>query len=101
MEEAQILRRVLKIDFALERIRVKSVAEAALAVLHALESRDIRFFIVDLPAEAFKPLAVAVRGREALLFNATAPEGWRRRELFVRAGVRTAPRPALRLDALV
>jgi hypothetical protein len=39
IEEAQILRRVLKIDFALERIRVKSVAEAAPAVLHALESR--------------------------------------------------------------
>src|SRR5438552_3295885 len=37
IEEAPILSRVLKIDFALERIRVKSVGEVAPAVLHALE----------------------------------------------------------------
>ena len=34
IEEAQALSRVLKIDFTLERIRVKSVAEVAPAVLH-------------------------------------------------------------------
>ena len=56
IDEAQILSRVLKIDFALERIRVKSAEEIAPAVLRALESRDLRFFIVDAPAEAFKPL---------------------------------------------
>ena len=101
IEEAQILSRVLKIDFALERIRVKSVAEAAPAVLQALESRDIRFFIVDLPAEAFKPLTAAVRGREMLLFNATAQEDWLRRELCVREVVHTAASLAMRMDALV
>jgi ABC transporter substrate binding protein (PQQ-dependent alcohol dehydrogenase system) len=101
IEEAQILSRVLKIDFALERIRVKSVGEVALAVLHALESRDIRFFIVDLPAEAFKPLTAAVGGRDLLLFNATAQEDWLRRELCVREVVHTAASLAMRMDALV
>jgi ABC transporter substrate binding protein (PQQ-dependent alcohol dehydrogenase system) len=101
IEEAQILSRVLKIDFALERIRMKSVQEAALAVLHARESRDIHFFIVDLPAEAFKPLTAAVRGRDLLLFNATAPDDWLRRELCVREVVHTAASLAMRMDALV
>ena len=101
IEDAQILSRVLKIDFALERIRVKSVGEVALAVLHAVASRDIRVFIVDLPAEALTPLTAAVRGRDVLLFNATAQEDWLRRELCVREVVHTAPSLAMRMDALV
>jgi ABC transporter substrate binding protein (PQQ-dependent alcohol dehydrogenase system) len=100
IDEAQILSRVLKIDFALERIRVKSAEEIAPAVLRALESRDLRFFIVDAPADALKPLAGAVRGRDLLLFNATAPEDWLRRDLCAREIVHTAPSLAMRMDAL-
>src|SRR6267154_2403435 len=73
IDEAQALSRVLKIDFALERITVKSAQEVTSAVTQAVE-RGIHFFIVDAPAEAFRPLATAVRGREVLLFNATAPD---------------------------
>src|SRR6266508_3280257 len=100
IDEAQVLSRVLKIDFALERIRVKSAEAIAPAVLQALASRDIHFFIVDAPAEAFKPLVAAARGRDLLLFNATAPEDWLRRELCVREVVHTAPSLAMRMDAL-
>jgi len=74
IEEAQALSRVLKIDFALERMTVKSVDEVAPAVTKALQERGIHFFVVDAPAEAFRPLAAAMRGRDALLFNATAPD---------------------------
>ena len=91
IEEAQILSRVLKIDFALERIRVKSFRAIADAVLEAIQERGIRFFIVDAPAEAFEPVAAATRGRDALLFNATAPEDWLRRELCAREIVHTMP----------
>src|SRR5215475_15843232 len=83
IEEAQALSRVLKTDFALERITVKSAEEVAPAVTQALE-RGIHFFIVDAPAEAFRPLATAVRGREVLLFNATVPDDWLRRDLCAR-----------------
>jgi len=100
IDEAQVLSRVLKIDFALERIRVKSAEAVAPAVLQALASRDIHFFIVDAPAEAFKPLVAAARGRDLILFNATAPEDWLRRELCVREVVHTAPSLAMRMDAL-
>src|SRR5262245_31781730 len=100
IEEARVYSRVLKTEFALERIRVKSAAEVAPAVVQAHESRDIRFFITDASADAFKPLAAAVKGRDLLLFNATAQEDWLRRELCAREIVHTAPSLAMRMDAL-
>ena len=100
IEEAQALSRVLKIDFALERITVKSAEEVAPAVTKALQERGIHFFVVDAPAEAFRPLAAAVRGRDVLLFNATAPDDWLRRELCTREVVHTLPSLAMTMDGL-
>src|SRR4051812_8661670 len=57
LDEAQALTRVLKTEFALERISVPSPAEVAPAVVQARDARGIQFFIVDAPADAFKPLA--------------------------------------------
>jgi len=99
--EAQALTRVLKIDFALERITVKSVEAVAPAVLQARQDRDIHFFVLDAPADAFRPLAEAVRGRDLLLFNATAPDDWLRRELCRREVVHTLPSLAMNMDAIV
>ena len=101
IEEAQALSRALKIDFALERITVKSADALAPAVMQAREAKGIHFFIVDAPAEAFRPLAEAVRGRDVLLFNATAPDDWLRRELCAREIVHTLPSLAMTMDGLV
>ena len=101
IDEAQALSRALKIDFALERITVKSADALAPAVVQAREARGIHFFIVDAPAEAFRPLAAAVKGRDLLLFNATAPEDWLRRELCAREVVHTLPSLAMTTDGLV
>jgi ABC transporter substrate binding protein (PQQ-dependent alcohol dehydrogenase system) len=98
--EAAALSRVLKMDFALERITVKSAEEIAPAVTQALD-RDIHFFLVDAPAEAFKPLTAAVKGRDALLFNVTAPEDSLRRDLCAREVVHTLPSQAMLMDGLV
>ena len=84
IDEAAALARVLKTDFVLERITVKSAEEVAPAVQQALEARGIHFFLIDAPAEAFKPLAAAVRGRDALLFNVSAPDDSLRRDLCAR-----------------
>ena len=70
LDEAQALTRVLKIDFVLERISVASAAELAGAVMQARDARGMHFFIVDAPAEAFKPLAEAV---EAAIFSSSTP----------------------------
>src|SRR5262245_35468085 len=99
--EAQALTRVLKIDFALERITVKSAEAVVPAVLQARQERDIHFFVVDAPADTFRPLADAVRGRDLLLFNATAPDNWLRRELCSREVVHTLPSLAMNMDAIV
>jgi len=100
IDEAQALTRALKIDFALERITIKSADALAPAVMQAREARGIHFFIVDAPAEAFRPLAAAVKGRDVLLFNATAPEDWLRRELCAREVVHTLPSLAMTIDGL-
>jgi ABC transporter substrate binding protein (PQQ-dependent alcohol dehydrogenase system) len=101
IDDAAPLRRVLPVDFALARISVKSADQIAPAVLQAIESRDIHFFLIDAPAPAFAPLAAAVRGRDALLFNVSAPEDSLRRQLCAAEIVHTFPSLAMHMDALV
>src|SRR4051812_2972941 len=101
LDEAQALTRVLKTEFALERISVPSPAEVAAAVVQARDARGIHFFIVDAPADAFKPLAAAVRGRDVLIFNATAADDALRREVCAAQFVHTLPSLAMGMDGLV
>ena len=101
VDEARALTRVLQTEFALQRITVKSADEVAPAVRQALETQNIHFFILDTPAEAFKPLADAVRGRDVLLFNATAGEDSLRRNLCAPEIVHTFPSLAMSMDGLV
>jgi ABC transporter substrate binding protein (PQQ-dependent alcohol dehydrogenase system) len=101
IDDAQALTRVLKIDFALERIGVNSPAEVAPAVVQARDARGLHFFIADAPAEAFKSLADAVRGRDILVFNATAADDHLRRNLCAAEFVHTLPSLAMSMDALV
>ena len=101
LDEAQALTRVLKTEFALERISVPSPAEVAPAVVQARDVRGIHFFIVDAPADAFKPLAAAVRGRDVLIFNATAADDALRREVCAAQFVHTLPSLAMGMDGLV
>jgi ABC transporter substrate binding protein (PQQ-dependent alcohol dehydrogenase system) len=100
IDEAQALSRVLKTDFALERITVKSAAEVADAVQQAL-TRDIHVFLVDAPVEAYKPLAAAVKGRDALIFNVSAEDDTLRRDLCAPEMVHVIPSLAMRMDGLV
>ena len=101
IDDAQSVSRALKIDFALERISVTSAAEAATAVTRARASRGIHFFIADVPAEAFEPLADAIRGRDILIFNATAADDTLRRKRCAAEIVHTLPSLAMSMDGLV
>ncbi|HEY4919273.1 MAG TPA: ABC transporter substrate-binding protein [Xanthobacteraceae bacterium] len=100
IDDAQALRRVLPVDFALARISVASAEEVAPAVVQALERRDIHLFLIDAPAAAFAPLAAAVRGRDALLFNVSAADDTLRRELCAPELIHTFPSLAMSMDAL-
>src|SRR5262245_39286732 len=101
IEEARAIARVLKIDFALERIAVTSAAELAGAVTGARDARGVHFFIADAPAEALQALAGAVRGRDILVFNATAADDALRRNLCAAEFVHTLPSLAMGMDAMV
>jgi len=101
LDEAQALSRVAKIELALERISVPSPAEVAPAVVQARATHDMHFFVVDAVAEAFKPLADAVRGRDILVFNATVPDDTLRRTLCAAEIVHTLPSLAMNMDGLV
>jgi ABC transporter substrate binding protein (PQQ-dependent alcohol dehydrogenase system) len=100
LDDAKVLSRVLKTGFTLERITVKGADTLGAAVQQA-ETRGIRFFILDAPAEAIKPLAAAVRGRDVLLFNATAPDDALRRELCAGELIHVYPSLAMSMDGLV
>ena len=101
IDEAQALVRVLNTEFALERITVKAPDQVAGAVTRAMMERGIKFFLIDAPAEAFKPLAAAVKGREVLLFNVSAPDDSLRREVCAREMVHTIPSLAMSMDTLM
>jgi ABC transporter substrate binding protein (PQQ-dependent alcohol dehydrogenase system) len=96
LDEAKPLSRVLHRDFALDRITLAPDADPATA----LQGHDERFFILDLPAAAVGRIAQAVRGKDIMLFNATAPDDSLRRDLCAREIVHTMPSQAMLTDAL-
>lgn len=101
VDEAVPLVRVLNTEFALERITAKTPGDVAAAVGTAMSEHAIHLFLVDVPAAAFKPLAAAVAGREALLFNVSAEDDTLRRDLCAREFVHVIPSQAMRMDALM
>ena len=100
IDEAATLSRVLKMDFVLQRITVKSNDEVTPAVLKAADG-GIRFFLLDAPAEVYKPLAAAVSGRDVLIFNVSTPDDGLRRYLCAREFVHVYPSSAQLMDGLV
>jgi len=100
IDEAQALSRVLKIDFALERITVKSAQEVTSAVTQAAE-RGIHFLHRGCAGRSIPAAGSGRARREVLLFNATAPDDWLRRELCAREIVHTLPSLAMTSDALM
>jgi ABC transporter substrate binding protein (PQQ-dependent alcohol dehydrogenase system) len=91
---------VLPTDFSLDRITAKSPADVAPAVLAALDA-GTHFFLIDAPADAFKPLAAAVRGRDVLIFNVSEPDDSLRRDLCAPEFVHVYPSRAQLMDGLV
>jgi len=99
LDEAVPLSRVLNADFKLTPIAVRSPAEVAPAVLAALDTGTL-FFLLDAPAEAYKPLGAALRGRDALVFNVSEPDDALRRDVCAAAFVHVFPSRAQLMDGL-
>lgn len=99
IDDAAALARVLKADFTLQRLTAKSPADVAPVVLAALDA-GTHFFLIDAPAAAFRPLAAAVRGRDALVFNVSEPDDALRRGLCAGEFVHVYPSRAQLMDGL-
>ena len=100
VDEAAPLVRLLNTDFTLDRIVAKSPADVASAVLQAADA-GTHFFLIDAPADAYRPLAAAVRGRDLLLFNVSEPDDALRRDLCAAEFVHVYPSRAQLMDGLV
>jgi ABC transporter substrate binding protein (PQQ-dependent alcohol dehydrogenase system) len=100
IDEAAPLVRLLNTDFTLDRVTVKSAADVAPAVLQAADA-GTHFFLIDAPADAYRPLAAAARGRDLLLFNVSEPDDALRRDLCAAEFVHVYPSRAQLMDALV
>ncbi len=99
VNDAKPLSRAMKADHQLERITAKSADEMAGAITKANDD-GVNYFIVDAPAEAFRTIAAAVRGRDLLLFNVSAPEDWLRRDLCAPEIIHVTPSRAQLMDGL-
>jgi ABC transporter substrate binding protein (PQQ-dependent alcohol dehydrogenase system) len=100
VDEAAPLTRLLNTTFTLDRISVKSPADVAPAVLDALKD-GTHFFLIDAPAEAYKPLAAAVAGRDVLLFNVSTADDSLRRDVCAAEFVHVYPARAQLMDGLM
>lgn len=100
IEEAAALVPILHSDFILDRIVADSPADVPAAVTRANDS-GTHFFLLDVPAAAYRPLAAAVHGRNLLLFNVSEPDDALRRKLCLPELVHVYPSRAQLMDGLV
>ena len=99
IEDARPLARASGADHQLERITVTSIDDMAGAILKANDA-GVAWFLLDAPADAYKAVASAVKGRDLLLFNVSAPEDWLRRDLCSAEMVHAMPSRAQLMDGL-
>ena len=100
LEEAAALARATNTDFFLRRAAADSPAEVA-SIVGAMADEGTHFILIDAPAEAFKPLAAAVRGRDVLIFNVSEPDDALRRDLCAAEFIHVYPSRAQLMDGLV
>jgi ABC transporter substrate binding protein (PQQ-dependent alcohol dehydrogenase system) len=100
IDDAAPLQRILGTDFSLDRVAVKSSADVAAAVKQGADA-GTHFFLVDVPAEAYAPVAAAMHGRDVLLFNVSEPDDALRRQLCAPEFVHVYPSRAQLMDGLI
>ena len=100
VEDSVIMNRSTGAEFKLQRFTLKS-ADAALAAVQEGQGKGISFFLIDLPASAYKAVAAGVKGKDVLLFNVSAPEDTLRRDMCSAEFVHVYPSRAQLMDGLV
>lgn len=99
IDDAAALSRVLPARLTLSRITAKSPTHVAPAMAAALDV-GTQLFLLDAPAEVFKTVAAAIRGRDVLIFNVSEPDDSLRRDLCAAEFVHVYPSRAQLMDGL-
>ncbi|MDT3669364.1 MAG: ABC transporter substrate-binding protein [Aromatoleum sp.] len=99
LREARFVGQAVGTEFALERVSGGD-ASALVAAVERLAKDGVRFFLIDAPAPVVADVSKAVRGRELLLFNVSAPDDALRQEQCQPNLLHTLPNDAMRADAL-
>ena len=100
LAEAAAIGRVIQRDFVLAHFRAANEQLLIEQVAAAADRHGVHLFVLDLPAGAVERLATALRGKPALLFNATADDDTLRRTLCAPNLIHTMPSLTMLTDAL-
>lgn len=99
VREVRFVGQALGVSFALERAKGKDGAEL-LAQLDRLAGEGVRYFLINAPAPVVAELAQAVKGRELLLFNVSAPDDSLRQAQCQANLYHTLPSHSMQTDAM-
>ena len=99
LREARFVGQAVGAEFALERV-TGADAKALLAAIDKLNKEGVRYFLLDAPGAVVAEVAKAVRGKELLLFNVSAPDDALRQAQCHPNLLHTLPNDAMRMDAL-
>ena len=99
LREARFVGQAIGVDFALERV-AGADAQALVAAIERLHKDGVRHFLIDAAGPVVAEVSKAVRGRELLLFNVSAPDDALRQAQCQPNLLHTLPNDAMRADAL-
>lgn len=99
LREARFVGKAIGVEFALERAAGADAADLTAAVAR-LNDEGVRYFLIDADAAVVAEVARALRGRELLLFNVSAPDDALRGAQCQPHLLHTAPSHAMQADAL-
>jgi ABC transporter substrate binding protein (PQQ-dependent alcohol dehydrogenase system) len=101
LEDAQLVGRIIGVDFSAERATGKTVDELVQRISDWTTKDGIHFVLADLPAAALKEVARKLANRPVLFFNVSSPEDSLRGADCAKNVVHTYPSNAMLADALM
>jgi len=100
LRDARITGRALGLTFGLEYSRAADASAMAAALDRLYSEKQVRFVLVDAPANILSTLAAHAHGREILLFNPSEPADYLRAGGCAANLLHTLPSTAMLADAL-
>lgn len=101
LDEARTIAQFLGKEFFIERHQGQDVDDLVNVIDRWVKEKDIRFYVLDLPWTAVRDLSARTRGKDIILFNATAPENSLRNAFCQPHLMHTMPSHAMQADALM